>query len=367
MLRNYVDCITDAAIMRSMNLFAATVPAAVAVVMVAPAQQESAADILQQVYDTMREDGCFSGDAVWAWHHPKEYGELLQQEVERCRRGAPMQPELWLKAWMERYCTPFKPELGGGRIPELWPKLVAAGLRWESLPEQERQSVLRHFIMVAQDSELLPANVAAGQRHYEKIMALIMELADVKVRDEDGYTLLHAAAIWGNPELIRRMITAGAEVNAADSHGRTPLYRAVENASYDSYAPLLAAGARMHVVACGVYGKCSLLKVVEMTHGYNEMADILHRVSDAAVAAAYRVVERLGEDGLLRDEGADAGLRAKVAQLREHAEAVQSGRETLGNFAWLPTLQVLYAGAEKKMPQWIEVELKAAAEAKEAE
>ena len=47
----------------------------------------------------------------------------------------------------------------------------------------------------------------------------------------DGATALLWAAHWDNREIVELLLRAGADVNAADDHGVTPLARACENAS----------------------------------------------------------------------------------------------------------------------------------------
>jgi len=49
---------------------------------------------------------------------------------------------------------------------------------------------------------------------------------DVDARSKDGETPLHLAAYWGKVELVRWLVANGADVNAPDGQGRTPLARA---------------------------------------------------------------------------------------------------------------------------------------------
>ena len=59
------------------------------------------------------------------------------------------------------------------------------------------------------------------------IAVLLDAGADIHVRDQFGATLLHAAAVHGQPEYIAALIDAGLDVNARDESGRTPLHVAV--------------------------------------------------------------------------------------------------------------------------------------------
>ena len=68
--------------------------------------------------------------------------------------------------------------------------------------------------------------------------------ADVNARDEGGRTPLMVAAFNANPEVIKTLITAGADVNATGKYGWTPLMvagRYSENP--EVFRTLIAAGA----------------------------------------------------------------------------------------------------------------------------
>jgi ankyrin repeat protein len=62
-----------------------------------------------------------------------------------------------------------------------------------------------------------------------------------------GRTLLHEAAIGGDPELIRLLVARGLDVNAIDDHVKdTPLAFAVGHDNHDAVAALLEAGANVN-------------------------------------------------------------------------------------------------------------------------
>lgn len=73
---------------------------------------------------------------------------------------------------------------------------------------------------------------------------LIERGADVKIADNTGQTALHYAAGRGNPELVKVLIAAGADVNAIDRRGFSVLERTF---SSEITEILKAAGAKERV------------------------------------------------------------------------------------------------------------------------
>jgi hypothetical protein len=96
-------------------------------------------------------------------------------------------------------------------------------------------------------------HVAAGAYRHELARSLIATGADVCARNRRGAEPLHAAAMgmpgssWWNPPAqaatIACLIEAGADPNATDMDGVTPLHRAVRTRCAGAVAALLAGGA----------------------------------------------------------------------------------------------------------------------------
>ena len=71
---------------------------------------------------------------------------------------------------------------------------------------------------------------AAGpELNLRKVRALVAAGADVNAADRNGWTPLHAAAQYNAVEAARLLVSAGAVVDSTDRDGNTPLTRAVSS------------------------------------------------------------------------------------------------------------------------------------------
>ncbi|WP_311137609.1 ankyrin repeat domain-containing protein [Streptomyces sp. I6] len=81
------------------------------------------------------------------------------------------------------------------------------------------------------------------------VRALLDAGVDPHVRDGAGRTLLHALYLLDHEELLPRLLAAGADLEATDTSGRTPLFTAAsEGGSRTLVEALIAAGARIDTV-----------------------------------------------------------------------------------------------------------------------
>jgi tetratricopeptide (TPR) repeat protein len=78
----------------------------------------------------------------------------------------------------------------------------------------------------------------------EVVVALRGAGADLNAKDSDGVTPLMGAAQYNsNPDVVTALLKAGVDVNAKDKQGKTPLMHAVLNPNPDAVAALLKGGA----------------------------------------------------------------------------------------------------------------------------
>lgn len=63
-----------------------------------------------------------------------------------------------------------------------------------------------------------------GRGHIEVIKLLLEKGADIEAADSNGRTLLYRASLNGHDKVVKLLLEKGADMNTKDSDGWTPLY-----------------------------------------------------------------------------------------------------------------------------------------------
>ena len=81
---------------------------------------------------------------------------------------------------------------------------------------------------------------------FRNIQSFINQGGDVNMKDAEGKTPLHFAALYGNSSAIYVLVYAGAHIEERDEDGNTPLYWAVYYNNRDAIMSLINCGANIN-------------------------------------------------------------------------------------------------------------------------
>ena len=114
-----------------------------------------------------------------------------------------------------------------------------------------------------------PLHFASFRGHFEIALALLDHGADVNARNADGQTPLHRVSLCPNKKtnslLVQLMLERGADVNARDKDQETPLHSTSYMSNLATTRVLLDHGANIH--AKNVQGQTPLHKVSQSDYG----------------------------------------------------------------------------------------------------
>ena len=96
-------------------------------------------------------------------------------------------------------------------------------------------------------------------------------ITDINLRDQDGNTPLHLAAINGQTETVRALIELGADVNLAGNFRATPLHEAARHGHTETVQALIDAKAVMNLA--DNFGVTPLYEAAR--HGHTEIVQAL--------------------------------------------------------------------------------------------
>ncbi len=115
--------------------------------------------------------------------------------------------------------------------------------------------------------------VAVYKGYSEIIKYLISKGADVNAKNDGGDTALHIAIFKDkNKEIIELLIEKGADVNAKDNDGETALYKAVADKKYEIAKYLISKGADINAKTNG--GTTILMKVAGTKEYYKTVTTV---------------------------------------------------------------------------------------------
>src|SRR6516164_6328363 len=152
------------------------------------------------------------------------------------------------------------------------------------------------FACLSQFASLSPPTVRAGDRREARPIALELVAAirdrdapsvrerieggaDVNARDAEGNTPLILASFYASPGCVALLLEKGADANTANQAGVTPLIRAATN--YEKTRLLVAAGAKVRVRTADL-GNTPLILAARRPGNSRTVRLLLERGADAA-------------------------------------------------------------------------------------
>ena len=202
---------------------------------------------------------------------------------------------------------------------------------WPITPETKLQAKLAAGADPNAKSELTGESAigrAAQHGYVNLVKDLIAAGADVNAEDDYGGTPLHDAAYKGQAEVISILIKAGADVNAKTDGGSTPLHSAAYKGQAEVIPILIKAGADVH--AKNNDGSTPLANAIKEGHsnaaaalkkGGADTAGIERQVAKAKAAEAQRKAE------------AAAAAKQSGQTLEQEMNALIGGALALGGIA----------------------------------
>ncbi|KAG5790462.1 hypothetical protein H9Q69_010471 [Fusarium xylarioides] len=205
----------------------------------------------------------------------------------------------------------------------------------------EEVEILRHLLADASSKEKMAedvslAHIAALHGHSNSLRLVLEYGADANAADVEGRTPLHLAARHSHPECISLLLAHGADVKAKANDRSTPLHEAASNADEECVRLLLDAGADM-LVRCDRGRMQSPIDIMREKLRMEEDEDVQERYLWILTIMIERLAERdprVGEVSQDRREGwsiealqqfcvpdeEERPRRPTVAELRERYE-----------------------------------------------
>jgi uncharacterized protein len=166
---------------------------------------------------------------------------------------------------------------------------------------------------------------AARQGDIDAVRAELAAGADANAAENDGTSPLLWAAYQSSPDLVKLLLSAGADPNAANSFGMTPLLQASRNGDVATLQTLLAGGAELDkavrdgetpLMAAARSGRAEAVQLL-LEHGADPNAT---ETVGGQTALMWAVAEGHHQAvDLLLAAGADANRQARVSELTQRS------------------------------------------------
>ena len=176
-------------------------------------------------------------------HFEAEYGPAAEtEEYERHSRvgGVSRHRALtWKVAGATVFLLPLAPsDRGSVRvILDPWAQAQSARQREDAARAQAAADARLDAMRREAATPAAAVNQALLRRDAAGLKTLLAGRPDLSVAPWTGTTVLHTAAVtWGDVDVLRRLLDAGAPVDARNDAGRTPLAEALASAHYRSEA-----------------------------------------------------------------------------------------------------------------------------------
>lgn len=230
--------------------------------------------------------------------------------------------------------TPFREACRRRPNKEIVDVYLAHGARMDIFVAAHQEDVARTAELLAADPGLAnarnemgwaPLHMAALHNRKRSVDQLLAKGADANAADRSGRTPLRYAA-RGHNEIVRMLLAHGADPNAADYEGRSPLHVAIEDGHKKTAELLLTKAGKLGIFAAAALSRIDRLGAILREDPVFADARDGHGRSPLHWAAKHgspNVVELLlaeGSDVNARDKWGDTPLH--VARTKEIAEAL---------------------------------------------
>jgi ankyrin repeat protein len=172
---------------------------------------------------------------------------------------------------------------------------------------------------------------AAEAGDIEQVKLLISKGADVNAKNRIGYTPLHHAASGGHSDVVKLLLDCGADINAKGTNQRTPLHYAAEYGDEKTIELLLSKGADINAKdSRNATPLC--VAMTSLSDGRREIVDFL--VSKGAKVPDFHLASYRGDIAILNkrlQDGVDINSQEDTGSTPLHF-AANSGRKEVVEF-----------------------------------